>query len=116
MPDITILPPDQLTVVIQSPPQITTVVEQPSQVTTEMVVGQGPAGPPGAPGPYGGQYEHNQGAASDSWVVNHNLGFRPNVTLLSVGGAEMIAEVLHMSENQARVYFDQPRAGLAVCS
>lgn len=69
-----------------------------------------PAGGPGA------SYTHTQAAASDTWVVNHNLGYRPAVTVLSVGGKEMLAGVVHTSANQFVVSFDQPTAGLAVCS
>jgi hypothetical protein len=52
----------------------------------------------------------------DVWVVNHNLGYRPSVNALSVGGVAMLAEVVHASANQALVYFDSPTSGLAVCS
>jgi Major tropism determinant N-terminal domain len=51
-----------------------------------------------------------------NWTVNHNLGFRPAVTVLSPGGAEVWAEVIHASVNQALVYFDAPYAGVAICS
>ena len=74
---------------------------------------QGPSGPPGASG---GTYTHTQPVAAASWTVNHNLGFRPAVSPLSVGGREMVAEVIHASTNQALVYFDSPIAGMAVCS
>lgn len=71
-------------------------------------------GPP-AGGP-GSAYTHTQSSASDAWVVNHNLGYRPAVSVLSVGGKEMLAGVVHTSTNQFVVSFDQPTAGLAVCS
>lgn len=52
---------------------------------------------------------------SSSWVVNHNLGRKPIVTLLTVGGVEMIAEVIHTNTNQLTVYFASPIAGKARC-
>jgi hypothetical protein len=70
----------------------------------------------GGGGGGGGNYQHTQAGAATTWVVNHNLGFRPNVQVLTAGGAEMLAEVLHTSVNQVQVFFDDPRAGLAVCS
>lgn len=69
--------------------------------------------PAGAPG---GTFEHVQSPAADEWIVNHNLGYRPNIAVLTVGGAQVVAQVLHISNNQARVYFDNPMAGTAVCS
>lgn len=51
-----------------------------------------------------------------TWTVNHNLGFKPAITVLSVGGVVVWADVLHLSNNQALVTFDQPTAGQAVCS
>jgi hypothetical protein len=73
----------------------------------------GPAGPPGN-GEV--QYTHTQAVASATWTVNHNLGYRPAVSVLSVGGALMLAEVIHISANQAQVFFDSPTAGQAACS
>lgn len=73
----------------------------------------GPAGPPGN-GEV--QYTHTQSVASDTWTVNHNLGYRPAVSVLSVGGKLMLADVVHTSANQAVVSFDQPTPGQAVCS
>lgn len=73
---------------------------------------QGPQGPAGVVA----QYTHAQPAPSDVWVVNHNLGARPQVSVLSVGGKELMAEVIHSNENQALIYFDQPTAGTAICT
>lgn len=89
------------------------VLGPPEELVVEFGVAQSPAGPPG---PSGGGYEHTQAMAAAVWAVNHNLGRRPNVAVLSLGGAEMLAEVLHPSTNQARVYFDAPAAGFASCS
>ena len=79
---------------------------------------QGPMGPAGLDGVAGSnnRYEHSQPSAASAWTVNHNLGYRPQVQALSVGGMALLAEVLHTSGNQALVYFDVPTAGLALCS
>lgn len=58
-------------------------------------------------------YGHNQPSAAAEWIINHNLGYRPSVTLYSVGGAEIEGEVLHISNNQARAYFAVAIAGSA---
>lgn len=52
---------------------------------------------------------------STTWVVNHNLGRKPIVTLLTQGGVEMIAEVVHTNANQLIVYFASPIAGRVRC-
>jgi hypothetical protein len=100
------------------------VIEGADEVVAEQVVlqeilevaEQGPPGPPGADGSVGGAYEHTQAVASDTWTVNHNLGYRPAASLLTVGGREMWAEVIHTSANQFIAYFDSPVTGVAICS
>jgi hypothetical protein len=71
-------------------------------------------GPPGAPG--GSYYQYIQSAAASTWVVNHNFGKYPAVTVYSVGGKEMLAEVVHVSTNQVLVMFDTPMTGRVICS
>lgn len=70
----------------------------------------------GEAGAVGGAYTHTQSAATASWTVNHNLGYRPAIKALSLGGVEFWGEVLHVSVNQAILYFDSPNSGLAICS
>ncbi len=74
----------------------------------------GPIGPPGPPGPPDA-FIHYQTTPSDVWIINHNLGYYPDVTVLSPGLAEVDAEVVHISTNQVRVYFVVPFAGIARC-
>lgn len=76
------------------------------------VVSRGRQGPPGGiivP------YIHQQAVASATWTINHNLGFQPDVYLADQGGNEIDAQVLHVSVNQALVYFNLPTAGTARC-
>jgi len=62
-----------------------------------------------------GRYEHDQQVSSSIWVINHNLGRRPaSVSVLSPGGIEVDAGVLHNSENQLTITFDQPYVGTAI--
>lgn len=67
-------------------------------------------GPPGASGS-GPPFEHQQMIAAVEWIVNHNKGFRPLVEVLSPGGIAVAAEVRHISDNQVRIYFNQPQTG-----
>lgn len=79
----------------------------------------GEPGPPGAagaigpPGPAGGApYEHVQATPSDTWIVNHNLGRAPGaVRLVTTGGVEFDAEIVHVSANEVRVYLAAPAIG-----
>lgn len=98
---------------IQQPAAFQLTVLTPPETVTVLQVGQGPSGPKGDIGPI---YEHQQFVAAANWVVNHNLGYRPNITILSVGGVQMLAEVNHTNLNQVLVYFDEPMTGLAICS
>lgn len=94
-------------------PPVAAVIEPPAGLFAAIAGLQGPAG---APGPSGTHYQHTQAAAASVWTINHNLGYRPAVSLLTPGGVVMLAEVVHASVNQALAYFDNPVAGLAVCS
>lgn len=73
----------------------------------------GPQGPPGLPGLAGAGYVFEQASPAAEWVVAHNLGFKPNVQVMSTGGAVIEAEVLHVDDNLFRVYFSAPFAGFA---
>lgn len=74
----------------------------------------GPPGPRGADGSEGSPYVHTQSSPATEWIVNHNRGFKPLASVLSAGGIEVVAEIVHMSDNQLRVYFNQPQAGSVV--
>lgn len=74
----------------------------------------GPQGPQGIPGASGGAaLNFEQSTPSDEWIINHNFGFYPNVMLYTVGGVEMLGQVVNTTINQVRVYFVSPIAGSA---
>lgn len=77
----------------------------------------GDPGPPGPPGPAGdGTFEHEQLTPDTSWVINHNLGFRPNIDVFTDTGVPIDAVIIHHTLNQAEVQLLTPRIGRAVCS
>lgn len=76
----------------------------------------GPAGPDGPMGPAGSTYQHTQAIASDVWVVDHALGFRPSVSIFDASGAMVIARVQHTDQNQTLIYFSTGMTGFAHCS
>lgn len=96
------------TITILNPPQFAVTVTN----TGIRLVQIGIPGPPGAGGV---SYVHTQAVASAIWTVNHNLGFRPTVELYDAGGAEIDAEVIHVSTNQANIYLTAAITGAARC-
>lgn len=61
-------------------------------------------------------YLHQQSVADTTWTINHNLGFRPDVSLTTLGGVEFEADVTHTSDNQCIVTLASPLAGFARCT
>ena len=111
-----------VTLIVEEPPQAQIQVSPPPSVSVVTLAQQGPSGAPGPqgpPGPEGPQgpsganYLHTQSTASSTWVVNHNLGIFPRVTVLDDGGNEVLAGVTHTSENQVVIQFGAPFSGRA---
>jgi len=86
---------------------------QKTLLTVSLVGVQGPKGDPGAPGLSAQSYVHDQLVASDTWVINHNLGFKPICQVFSAGSREILVDVLHTSTNQTIVYLTSPNTGFA---
>jgi len=61
-------------------------------------------------------HEHTQGAASNSWVVNHNLGFKPNVTVVDSAGNIVEGEITYTNSNSLTVSFESAFSGYAYIS
>lgn len=70
-------------------------------------------GEPGADGASGAGVNFTQFVASDEWTITHNLGYYPSVELMTVGGVEFEANVIHMSLNETKVYLTSAIAGSA---
>lgn len=58
-------------------------------------------------------YLHTQAVAADTWTINHGLGYRPAVELLTVGGVTFDATVSHPTVNQTVINLLTERAGTA---
>lgn len=58
-------------------------------------------------------FTHTQVSASTLWTINHNLGFRPAVSILDSGGNEIEANVVHTGPDQLFIHFAIPVAGMA---
>lgn len=118
-------------VTVQEPGGIVVVEDDESVLVTQtsstsvVVAGvSGPQGPPGDPGPQGdpgppgasGQaYHHEQSTPSDTWVIVHNLGFRPaGLRVFDSGGNEWEPQdITHNSVNQITLTFRDAFGGNA---
>jgi len=61
-------------------------------------------------------YHHNQGSSDTEWLIEHNLGFYPNVTTMDSAGSTVEGELEHLSKYRLRVTFSAPISGDAYLS
>jgi len=61
-------------------------------------------------------YEHTQGVASNSWAISHNLGFKPNVTVVDSAGNIVEGEIAYTNSNSLTVSFSAAFSGKAYIS
>lgn len=121
-----------MSVEVSEPIGAPTVVEVGSEASvtflTELV--EGPPGPPGQQGPPGdtgpqgppgtsvnGSYRHVQGPALISWVIHHNLGFRPGgITIIDSAGDVVEGDIVHLDDNTVVLTFTSAVGGEAYLS
>lgn len=114
---------DVLEVVVEQPVRevvqvddVPAVVVEDNEIEVVAVAQQGPQGPPGTDGVDGGSYYHSQIAVSDTWVIVHSLGYRPNVTTFNSADVQVEWSVVHDSVNQMTISFTSAFSGYAVLS
>lgn len=74
-------------------------------------------GEPGEPGSAPQAYVHSQIPPSDTWVVVHNLGYRPGgVIIIDSGGTTVEGEMTYDSVNQITLIFSAAFSGTAYLS
>ena len=61
-------------------------------------------------------YAHTQGSASSSWVISHNLGFQPNVTIIDSAGNIVEGEIAFTNTNSLTASFSTAFSGKAYLS
>lgn len=84
------------------------------EVQRMVVTAPGPQGPPGSSGG-SFYYRHDQLSASSSWVVSHNLGAYPAVTII-LNGELVLADVTHTSVDSVNIVFPTPQTGVVIFS
>lgn len=98
-------------VTVQGGQQTTVQVDRTTAV--QVAAGVGPRGPAGPSGADQDSFNFVQATPAMQWSISHNLGRRPIVELLSAGGMEIDADVVHLSADQVLVNFVIPTAGSA---
>jgi hypothetical protein len=61
-------------------------------------------------------YTHEQASGSTNWLVTHNLGKKPHVTVTDSAGTEIIGAITYPSLNQVSIEFSNPETGYAYIS
>lgn len=89
---------------------------QGSQGLTGPTGPQGPQGETGPPGPAGvdsGSYRHVQSVPAATWTIQHNLGYRPAVSVEDSAGTVVYGEINYTDENNLTLTFRAPFGGAA---
>lgn len=58
-------------------------------------------------------YVHDQALSSNTWVVEHNLGKYPSVTVVDSAGTQFIVQVEYNSKNKLTIYMNGATTGKA---
>ena len=75
---------------------------------------QGPAGPPGGGLGSGDlNFLYSQGTPTNIWVIVHNLGKNPSVTVVDSGGSEVSGAIQYDTVNQVTITFTASFSGNA---
>lgn len=61
-------------------------------------------------------YVHNQAVAAVTWVIDHPLGFRPNVTVVDSAGETVEGEVIYTDTDTITLHFSAAFSGIAYLS
>ena len=59
-------------------------------------------------------FVHEQNESSAEWIINHNLGKYPTVTVVDSAGTEVVCEVTHVDTNTCIVTMKAPFKGKAI--
>lgn len=101
-------------------PAVPVTVADPDTIVVETVGEIGPPGPVGPRGlvgpvgpPGGGFYRHIQSAPVATWVIDHQLGYRPAVSIEDSAGTVIEGDVTYPDEFTVVVSFSAVTGGYA---
>ena len=58
-------------------------------------------------------FVHDQGSASATWVVDHNLAKKPSVTVVDSASTVIIGQVVYNTDNRCTITFEAAFSGKA---
>lgn len=58
-------------------------------------------------------HEHTQSDLATSWIINHNMGKRPHVTVIDTDGDVVDADLVYTDSNNLTINFSTATAGVA---
>jgi len=61
-------------------------------------------------------FTHIQSVALSNWIINHNLNYMPNVTVIDSGGNSVEGEIIYNNTNQLTLQFTVQCSGFAYLS
>jgi hypothetical protein len=93
-----------------SSPIVVTVTPQASPAVTLNTITVGPINQPSV------AYTHTQGTSSATWVVNHYLGWNPNVTVQDSALTTVEGNVIYTNNNSLTITFSGAFSGKAYLS
>jgi hypothetical protein len=76
----------------------------------------GPAGKDGKDGVSGGFFTYTQSAPATVWTINHNLGYRPQVTVVDSANSVVEGDRVYTDANNLVLTFSAPFSGVAYLS
>jgi hypothetical protein len=76
----------------------------------------GPKGDTGPQGPSGQSFTYTPADARTTWIISHNLGFNPNVTVSDSVGTEYFGQISYTNSNSLTLTFSQAVYGTAYLS
>lgn len=98
---------------------VASTVSAPSGSTSTQRGPAGPQGLQGIQGPTGASaetYVHTQGTPSDTWTINHNLGYFPNVSVVDSAGTVVEGDTAWPNAYTIVVSFESAFSGKAYLS
>jgi len=99
---------------IQAQGEISGTVEVNQLNITAEIIATGPRGEKGEKGDSGDlNYVHYQSTPSEKWLINHNLGKYPSVSIVNSAGSIVIGDVVILDENNVEVSFSGSFSGRA---
>lgn len=61
-------------------------------------------------------YVHTQSSASNEWVITHNLGYFPNVSIVDSSGSRVFTDIQYIDQNSLKSLTNLPFSGVAYIS